>query len=94
MAKDLHITGSVSQQLIMSIYVVGYAVGPFILGPLSEIHGRALVIQSANIIYLAFNTGCGFSSTRTEILAMRFLCGVGASAPQSVRPRIIMNTAR
>ncbi|KAH6887616.1 major facilitator superfamily domain-containing protein [Thelonectria olida] len=70
--------------LIMSIFLLAYAVGPFLLAPLSEMYGRVVVLQAANMFYLVFNTVCGFSQTKEQILVFRFLSGLGGSAPQAL----------
>jgi MFS family permease len=85
MARELNITNSVEQSLILSIFVLAYAVGPLFLGPLSEINGRVIVLQLANLFYLAFNIGCGFAKTKGQLIAFRFLAGLGGSAPLAVR---------
>jgi MFS family permease len=82
---DLHIPEGFMRQLVMSIFLLGYALGPFVLGPLSEVFGRSRVLQCSNLFYLVFNTACGFSKTRSQLLAFRFLAGMGGSAPQAVR---------
>ena len=84
-ARELKVTNSVEQSLILSIFVLAYAVGPLFLGPLSEINGRVIVLQLANLFYLAFNTGCGFAQTKGQLIAFRFLSGLGGSAPLAVR---------
>lgn len=81
---DLRIPHGFMQQLVMSIFLLGYAIGPFVLGPLSEVFGRSRVLQCSNAFYLIFNTACGFSKTRSQLLAFRFLAGMGGSAPQAV----------
>lgn len=81
---DMQIPEGFMQQLVMSIFLLGYALGPFVLGPLSEIFGRARVLQCSNFFYLIFNTACGFSRTKSQLLAFRFLAGMGGSAPQAV----------
>ncbi|RYO90364.1 hypothetical protein DL766_001173 [Monosporascus sp. MC13-8B] len=75
---------SFTETLIMSIFLLGYAQGPFVLAPLSEIYGRVEVLQYANLIYLAFNTACGFARSKQQMLAFRFLSGIGGSAPQAL----------
>lgn len=82
--RDLNIGPGFMQALVMSIFLLGYAQGPFVLAPLSEIYGRVHVLQYANLIYLAFNTACGFATSRSQLLAFRFLSGIGGSAPQAV----------
>lgn len=37
----------------LSIFVLAYALGPLIWGPLSELHGRLLVLQISNIWFLS-----------------------------------------
>lgn len=73
-----------AKALVMTIFLLGFAQGPFVLAPLSELFGRVRVLQYANLVYLAFNTACGFARTRPQMLACRFLSGIGGSAPQAV----------
>ncbi|EON60865.1 hypothetical protein W97_00075 [Coniosporium apollinis CBS 100218] len=84
LARQFNVSSSVEQMFLMSIFLLAYAVGPFVLGPLSEIFGRVVVLQSANMFYLVFNTACGFARTKEEMLAFRFLSGLGGSAPQAL----------
>ena len=84
-ATEFNITAGFEKALVMSIFLLAYAVGPFILGPLSEIYGRVVVLQSANMVFLLFNTICGFARSKEQMMAFRFLSGLGGSAPQAVR---------
>lgn len=77
-------TSGLETYLIMSIFLLAYAIGPFILAPLSEMYGRVVVLQAANMVFLIFNTVCGFAQTKTQILLFRFLSGLGGAAPQAV----------
>lgn len=85
--KEFNILSDFDAYLIMSIFLLAYAIGPFLLAPLSEMYGRVVVLQSANMVYLIFNTVCGFAQTREQILVFRFLSGIGGSAPQAVCSR-------
>lgn len=85
-AEEFGIKSDIERYLVMSIFLLAYAIGPFVLAPLSEIRGRVGVLQSANLVYLIFNTVCGFSQSKQQMLAFRFLSGLGASAPQAVSP--------
>ncbi|TFK67773.1 MFS polyamine transporter [Pluteus cervinus] len=53
----------------------------FLLGPLSEIYGRVIVLQCANGFYFIWNLACSFARTPTEMIVFRFLAGLGGSAP-------------
>ena len=83
-ASELHITREVELQLTLSIFVLAYAIGPLFLGPLSEIYGRVIVLQLANLMYLVFNIACGVSQTKGQMITFRFLAGLGGSAPLAV----------
>ncbi|KAJ6508226.1 MFS polyamine transporter [Mycena sanguinolenta] len=80
-AERFGITNDVVVALITSIFILAYAVGPLFLGPLSEIFGRNRIIQGANLWYLVWNIACGFAQNTGELLAFRFLAGLGGSAP-------------
>jgi multidrug resistance protein len=84
MSREFHITNSVESQLMLSIFILAYSVGPLFLGPLSEIYGRVLVLQLSNLFFLAWNIGCGFARSSGQMLAFRFLSGLGGSAPLAI----------
>ncbi|GME60332.1 putative mfs multidrug transporter protein [Neofusicoccum parvum] len=81
---EFDIESELEQAFVMSIFLLAYAIGPFVLGPLSEIFGRVVILQASNLLYLVFNTVCGFAQTKNQMLAFRFLSGLGGSAPQAL----------
>lgn len=83
-AKQFNITNEVEESLTLSVFVLAYAVGPLFLGPLSEMYGRVIVLQLANLFYLFFNLGCGLAQTKGQMIAFRFLAGLGGSAPLAI----------
>ncbi|KAH8899812.1 MFS multidrug transporter [Thozetella sp. PMI_491] len=83
-SKDLGIESSTVELMVVSIFVLGYAIGPLLMGPLSEVYGRKLILRYSNLVYLIFNTACGFCRTGPEIIAFRFLGGLAGSAPLAV----------
>lgn len=78
------VTNEVVASLMLSIFVLAYAVGPLFLGPLSEMYGRVIVLQTANLFYLFFNLGCGLAQTKVQMIIFRFLSGLGGSAPLAI----------
>ena len=83
-SRDFHITNQVELELTLSIFVLAYAIGPLFLGPLSEIYGRVIVLQFANAFYFAWNLACGFAQNKGQLMAFRFLSGLGGSAPLAI----------
>jgi MFS family permease len=84
LAADLKVSDEVVSQLMLSIFVLAYAVGPLFLGPLSEIYGRTIVLQLSNLFFLVFNIGCAVSQTKVQMIVCRFFAGLGGSAPLAV----------
>ncbi|KAK2007234.1 major facilitator superfamily transporter [Colletotrichum eremochloae] len=77
--QDLHISNGVYLQMVLSIFLLTYALGPFILSPCSEIWGRTPIVRVGNLIFIAATTLCGFATSKEEILAFRFVAGIGGS---------------
>ncbi|KAK1708368.1 major facilitator superfamily transporter [Colletotrichum lupini] len=65
--------------LPVSIYLLGYAVGPLILAPLSEMYGRRPVLTAANFFFCAWLIGCALAPTLDSLIVFRFLTGMGGS---------------
>lgn len=82
--EDLHVHAQIVTSLIFSIFLLAFVVGPIILAPMSEVYGRLRVLQLANIWFLIWCLACGFAQNTGEMLAFRFLSGLGACAPQSI----------
>lgn len=82
--RDLDITSDLERALVLSIFVAAYALGPLLWGPLSELYGRVVVIQSSNAVFLLFNLGCGLARTEGQMIAFRFMAGLGGSAPLAI----------
>ncbi|KAG4413602.1 hypothetical protein IFR04_013268 [Cadophora malorum] len=83
-AVEFNITSDLEKSMTLSIFVLAYAVGPLFLGPLSEMYGRVIVLQLSNLLYLFFNLGCGLAQSKGQLIAFRFLSGLGGSAPLAV----------
>ncbi|KAF2690948.1 MFS general substrate transporter [Lentithecium fluviatile CBS 122367] len=84
LAKELGITTAMVGSLTVSIYVLGFAIGPLLLSPLSELYGRLIVYQCTNFVYLAFTLGCALSTNTEMFLLFRFIAGCAGSAPMTI----------
>lgn len=82
--QDLGVHSTFQLSLIFSIFLLAFVFGPLFIAPMSEIYGRVIVLQLCNIEFLIFNLACGFAQNDAEMLAFRFLSGLGGSAPQTV----------
>jgi MFS family permease len=83
-AHDLDVREAAQKTMVVTIFVLAFAIGPLIASPLSEVYGRTRVVQSWNIVYLAFNTACGFAQSKEALLILRFMSGLFGSATLGV----------
>ena len=66
-------------QLTLSLYMVSYAVGQIVYGPLSDRWGRIPVLRTALAIYCAASLACALAPTIETLLAARALQALGSS---------------
>lgn len=86
---DYHETDITKGSMPVSIFVLGYAVGPLFLSPLSEIYGRNIILTSANAFFCAWLIGCALAPSLNLLIFFRFMCGVGGSACTTVGGAVI-----
>ncbi|GAB1191296.1 hypothetical protein APSETT444_000468 [Aspergillus pseudonomiae] len=79
--KSLHSDNAELQSFVVSIYVIGFVVGPLVVAPLSELFGRAIVYHVSNVVFLGATIGCALSTNVGMFLAFRLLCGCAGAAP-------------
>lgn len=88
-SNELHIQNDSEKSLCLSIFVLGFAFGPLVLAPVSEMYGRSITLQCSQIFFLIFNCANGFAQTKEQFLAFRFLGGLGGSAPLALGPGVL-----
>ncbi len=84
LVREFGITDSTVATLTVSIYVLGFAVGPLAFAPLSELYGRLYIYHVCNLFYLAFTIGCALSTNTAMFLVFRFICGCASSAALAI----------
>ncbi|KAH6971332.1 major facilitator superfamily domain-containing protein [Ilyonectria destructans] len=83
-AQDLNVANPTLLVLLNSIYLVGFAIGPLLFGPLSEHVGRRPVLIGTYLGYTVSTMCCALSPTFAVLLLFRLLCGIAAGAPNAV----------
>ncbi|KAH8893689.1 MFS general substrate transporter [Thozetella sp. PMI_491] len=84
LAADFGITDTTVISMTVSIYVLGFAIGPMILAPLSELYGRLPVYIGSGIVYVAFLLGSAFSTDTAMFIVFRFFCGCAGAASMAI----------
>ncbi|KAI0078162.1 MFS general substrate transporter [Panus rudis PR-1116 ss-1] len=78
--RDLHVSQEVAL-LGVSVYVIGFGLGPLLFAPLSEVFGRRPVFLVTYGILNLFLLGCALSPSITPMLVCRFFAGTFGSSP-------------
>ena len=68
----------------VSIYTLGFAIGPLVLSPLSELYGRLVIYHSCGVFYVIFTVACALSTNLNMLIGFRFLAGCAGSAPLTI----------
>ncbi|OXV07706.1 hypothetical protein Egran_04529 [Elaphomyces granulatus] len=83
-AHDFHVTSHEGLVLPISLYIVGYVVGPLFFGPISEAYGRKVPQLIAFLLFNIFTMSCALTTSFTSLLILRLFCGIMASAPIAI----------
>jgi MFS family permease len=73
----------------ISFYVLGFALGPLVWAPLSELYGRRRVFFLSFMAATVFSAGAAGAGSISALLIFRFLTGSIGSAPLSNAPGVI-----
>ena len=82
--SDFKSNNSELASFVVSVYVLGYAFGPLILAPLSELYGRLPVYHVCNVMFVVFTVACAVASNLNMLIGFRFLEGTFGSCPLTI----------
>ncbi|KAH6957866.1 major facilitator superfamily domain-containing protein [Ilyonectria sp. MPI-CAGE-AT-0026] len=81
--RDFESSNTELAAFVVSVYVLGFAFGPMVLAPLSEMYGRLPVYHGCNVLFLAFTAACAVAPSLESLIAFRFLAGTFGAAPMT-----------
>ncbi|KAK4635459.1 Major facilitator superfamily multidrug transporter NAG3 [Fulvia fulva] len=70
--------------LTITLFVIGFGVGPMAFAPLSEIMGRKIIYASTLLVAVVFIVPCAVAENIGTLLVCRFIDGVAFSAPMTL----------
>lgn len=92
MADDLGASAS-AVQLTMTTYMVGMAVGQFLLGPVSDVLGRHRLMVAGNVVFLLSSVAVVLAPGIGTVLALRTLQGVAGAAGVVIARAVVSDIA-
>ena len=66
---------------VVSVFLLGFAVGPLLISPLSEIYGRRPVYIVCNVGFIIFTVACAVAHSMPQLIVFRFLAGCFGVCP-------------
>jgi MFS family permease len=82
--RDFNSSSDTLATFVVSIYLIGFAFGPLLIAPLSEIYGRYWVYMGGNIGFIIFAVACAVSKNLGQLIAFHFLHGVAGVTPLTI----------
>lgn len=76
---EFHSDNDMLAAFVVSVYVLGFAAGPMLIAPLSEIYGRLPVYHICNVGFVAFIIGCALAPSLNILIVFRLLSGIFGS---------------
>ncbi|TKK20528.1 Bcr/CflA family drug resistance efflux transporter [Enterobacter cancerogenus] len=73
-----------SAQMTLSTYILGFAIGQLLYGPLADSLGRKPVILGGTLIFAGAAVACAMAQTIDHLIVMRFFHGLAAAAASVV----------
>jgi multidrug resistance protein len=77
-------TSNIMASFVVSIYILGFAIGPLFIAPVSELYGRNICYHVCNALFVVFTIACAVSNSMGMLTAFRFLAGCAGSAPLTI----------
>lgn len=65
----------------ISLFVLGFAIGPLLWAPLSELYGRQVLFIGTYAVLTAFNAGAAGANSIATLIVLRFFAGTFGASP-------------
>jgi multidrug resistance protein len=82
--RDFNSTSQTVGSFIVSIYVLGYALGPLFIAPMSEVYGRLPVYHICNVMFTVWSIACAVAPNIGSLLVFRLFAGIAGSCPITI----------
>ncbi|KAE8353419.1 major facilitator superfamily domain-containing protein [Aspergillus coremiiformis] len=82
--EDFHSTDQMLGTFVVSIYVLGYMLGPLLIAPLSEIYGRVRLYHACNMVFLLFTVTCAVAQSLPQLIVFRLFAGIAGVCPITI----------
>ena len=66
------------------MYILGFAIGPILIAPLSEVYGRYPIYVVTYLLFLVFTIACAVATSMPQLVVFRFFAGCFGVTPVTI----------
>jgi MFS family permease len=81
---EFHSTSTTIATFLLSVYILGFAFGPLVIAPLSEVLGRRPLYFWGNVLFTLFTVGTALSNGIPMMMVFRLLMGLAGAVPVTI----------
>jgi len=82
-------TTKISTEMVISIYIFGYGIGQIVMGVLSDVYGRRIIIISSTILFFITSFVIAFVKNIETMLALRLFQGFFVAGTAAISRAIV-----
>jgi multidrug resistance protein len=82
--KEFNTSNDQIGTLAVTIYLLGFACGPLVIAPISELYGRLPAYHVCNLLWIVFTVACAVATNMPSFIIFRFLAGCAGSCPLTI----------
>jgi DHA1 family bicyclomycin/chloramphenicol resistance-like MFS transporter len=88
-ASTFGVAGENDRQLIIILYMAGFAVGQIFFGPVSDRYGRKPILMVGLAVFIAGTIGALVAGSFETLLVARLVQGIGAASPRIIAVAVV-----
>lgn len=73
--KEFNSTSNTLATFVVAVFILGFAFGPLVVAPMSEIYGRRPVYNVCNAMFVVFTVLSAVATNMGMLIAVRFFAG-------------------
>jgi Arabinose efflux permease len=82
--RDFHFNNSALSSFMVSVYIIGFVIGPLVLSPASEIYGRMPITHISNVIFFVASILCAVAVDMLMLIVFRLVMGLAGCIPMTL----------
>ncbi|GAB7344031.1 hypothetical protein MBLNU457_1953t1 [Dothideomycetes sp. NU457] len=82
--KEFGTTSQTLAEFVVSVYILGFAIGPLLISPLSEMWGRYPVYIVTYFCFIIFTIACAVAKDMGSLIVFRFFSGCFGVTPVTI----------